>query len=93
MPERRAHGRVQTDFRTLDVGCPRQLLNAHLQWLQPNRLPNTSRARVPNRMRILLPVLFSSRFFEIRGVVVDVHDHGLFCACRVEMGSDVEMKG
>src|SRR5688572_25440761 len=62
--------RLETDLPTLEVRSPSNALDpGRRHCLQPHRLPDAGRARIPDGMRLDLPVLFASRLRKVGWVV------------------------
>src|SRR5262245_36596951 len=85
-----AQPHFDADFPPLEIRRPADRADPGARYaLEPHGLPNTRRARIPDRMRFELPVLFAARLLEIARVVVRAHDD-LEAALRVDVVGDVD---
>ncbi len=83
------HARREADRKPLHMRRPAQLVDVSARHpLQPHRLPDAGGARVPDRMRLELPVLLAARLGQLVRVVFGQHGHALL-ARGVEHRGDV----
>ena len=82
---------LEADLPPLEVRRPadRRRSQVARHRLHPDRLPDAGRARVPDRVRLELPVLLAARLGEVVRVVLGAHDD-LACARRRTRSRDVE---
>ena len=101
--ERKAHLQVathapfdepfETDFPAFEVGRPPDALHVGLgNALHPHRLPDSARARVPDTVRMKLPILLAARLGEVVRVVFGPQRNDLSPAGAQRVG-DVEREG
>src|SRR3712207_1360901 len=70
--------RLKADLPALEMRRPGDMSDVRLRHLfDPNRLPDSRRARVPNTMRMALPILLSARLGKVMRIVERVHGHDL----------------
>src|SRR4051794_12808571 len=68
----------QADFPTFQDAIPLQGVDPRCgKLLNPYRLPDARRSRIPDSVRIQLPILLPARFGEIGWVINRAHDNSL----------------
>jgi hypothetical protein len=70
--------RLEADRETLHLRRPADLLDVGAgHALEPHGLPDAARARIPDRVRLALPVLLAARLGQLVRVVFGEHGHRL----------------
>src|SRR3954471_24776153 len=71
--------RVEGDLEALHVRRPADLLDVSaFNALHPDGLPDAGGARIPERMRVELPILLSARLREVMGIILYTNSDSLF---------------
>src|SRR5947209_4844795 len=80
---------LNTDLPTFEIGCPSNRVDVTLRdFFKPDALPNAGCSRIPDGMRISLPVLLSTRLGKIERIIVRA-DYNLLRSGFTENVSDV----
>jgi hypothetical protein len=83
------NARFEADRETLDLGRPANLVHVGAgDALEPHRLPDAGGARIPDRVRLALPILLAARLGDVVGIILREHRHRL-PARRIEHAGDV----
>ena len=83
------HKRFKTDFPAFKLRSPADAIDISVRHqFYPHRLPNPSRARIPDAVRFHLPILLAARFCQILRVVLGPDGNSLWPAV-VENGCNV----
>src|SRR5262249_60776340 len=85
--------RFQADFPALQTGRPAHPADpSRAHALQPDGLPDAGRPRIPDGVRVQLPILLAARLGEILRIVLGTDRDRLRALCREEI-RDVRLEG